>query len=263
MLQLLGVPEQQAAQLLADYRHAGLSQADQALLGLRGKVSCRRPLHFASKIVAGLGAHGFTDEALLEAILVTAWANFLCTLSTGLGAEPDFESPEIPSQARIGKCKLLIPLRPDSGPFQKTGPEDATALAFFREEFGFVPNLFRAQTLHPEALAAEVGIVRAILLIEDLLSRVQKERILLVVSAANCNTYCVAVHSEILGTLGFSVRTCRPDRAGPPSGRPLRVGPGFIGLCTKACRCNLPNLAGATLNRYGRMASETSRFWKP
>ena len=43
-----------------------------------------------------------------------------------------------------------------------------------------------------------------VLLTDDHLTRLQKERILLVVSAANRNTYFVAVHSEILRTLGIA-----------------------------------------------------------
>jgi len=201
-LQLLGVPERQAAQLLGGYRQAGLSQADEALLDfaikLAGEGHC-----ISQQDLAGLGAHGLTDEALLEVILVTAWANFLCTLSVGLGAKPDFESPEIPNQV-LERSHAIDTIEPNRGPFLRSGPDDDKTFAFFREEIGFVPNLFRAQTLRPEALTAEAGMVRVILLKDDLLNRVQKERILLVVSAVNCNAYCVAVHSEILGNLGIA-----------------------------------------------------------
>lgn len=66
--------------------------------------------------------------------------------------------------------------------------------AFFRENLGFIPNLFRSQTLLPRVIEAEAQIAGAVLLKESALSRTQKECILLVVAAANQNTYCVTAH---------------------------------------------------------------------
>jgi uncharacterized peroxidase-related enzyme len=94
-----------------------------------------------------------------------------------------------------------------SGPYLRAVEYSAAnfpPFAFFQEQFGFIPNIFRAQTLRPDVLEAEAGVIRAVLLTKDLLSRVQKERILLVISAANLNTYCVAVHCEMLRALGVS-----------------------------------------------------------
>ena len=47
-------------------------------------------------------------------------------------------------------------------------------------------------------IGAEADAVRKMLMPEDDLSHVQKECILLVGSAANLNTYCVAAHCEML-----------------------------------------------------------------
>ena len=74
----------------------------------------------------------------------------------------------------------------------------------FRRTFGFVPNLFRAQTLRPDVVETETGLVGAILAREGALSRRQKECIMLVASAANLNSYCVGAHSEMLRHLGFT-----------------------------------------------------------
>ncbi len=71
-----------------------------------------------------------------------------------------------------------------------------------REQLGFVPNLFRALSLSPEVVEAVVQALERILFPEELLSRVQKENILLVLSAANLNTYWVTVHSQLLAALG-------------------------------------------------------------
>lgn len=73
-----------------------------------------------------------------------------------------------------------------------------------RKNLGFIPNLFRAQTLWPEVIRAEADLVGATLTAESSLSRRQKEYIMLVCSAANLNTYCVTVHCEMARTLGFT-----------------------------------------------------------
>ncbi|MGH9798141.1 MAG: carboxymuconolactone decarboxylase family protein, partial [Candidatus Polarisedimenticolia bacterium] len=82
-------------------------------------------------------------------------------------------------------------MAPDWGPF----------LAF-RDSFGFVPNLFRAQTLLPRVIEAEAGIASAVLLKPSALERVLKESILLQVAAAERNVYCVTAHANLLRRLG-------------------------------------------------------------
>ena len=57
-------------------------------------------------------------------------------------------------------------------------PTDSAPFAFLRNQFGFVPSVFRAQTARPDVLEAEVFAIRCILLSEEALSRRQKERIL-------------------------------------------------------------------------------------
>src|SRR5262249_58186189 len=59
------------------------------------------------------------------------------------------------------------------------------------------------QTLRPDVVEAEAFTVGTVLLTDDILSRVHKEFILLAISAANLNTYCVAVHCEMLRGLGL------------------------------------------------------------
>jgi RNA polymerase sigma-70 factor, ECF subfamily len=208
MLRSLGVPESQLNQIMIDHHRANISAADVALLDFALMLGKHSPWISREDIVR-LRNHGFTDESVLEAILVTGLTNFLCTLSVGVGPAPDFE----PKKISFGETSQLDKqsLRHDettTGPYLRA-VEYRTAtcppFAFFQEQFGFVPNIFRAQTLRPDVLEAEAGVIRAVLLTEDLLSRVQKECILLVISAANLNTYCVAVHCEMLRALGVSV----------------------------------------------------------
>ena len=76
--------------------------------------------------------------------------------------------------------------------------KDFPAFAAIREQFGFLPNFFPAQTLRPDLVDAQINLMAAILLKEGALERRQKEYIFLVCSAANLSTYCVTAHCEIV-----------------------------------------------------------------
>jgi uncharacterized peroxidase-related enzyme len=79
--------------------------------------------------------------------------------------------------------------------------EDFPTLKLIKEDYGFIPNFFKAQTLRPDLLDAEVQLVDATLIKEGALSRQLKEYIFLVCSAANLSTYCVTAHCEIIRML--------------------------------------------------------------
>ena len=84
--------------------------------------------------------------------------------------------------------------------------------------FGFVPNVFRAQTLLPRVIEAEAGIAYALLLEERDLSRIQKASMSLAISAAhgaptgspgitNC---CAQRECRGIRSIGSSSMTTRP-----------------------------------------------------
>ena len=79
--------------------------------------------------------------------------------------------------------------------------KDFPVFAAIREQFGFLPNFFPAQTARPDMIDAEVALTGTILLKEGALARRQKEYIFLVCSAANLSTYCVTAHCEIVRML--------------------------------------------------------------
>jgi uncharacterized peroxidase-related enzyme len=224
MLRLLGVSEQELDQLIADHRRAGLPPPDTELLNFAVKLSLDSP-SVTKDDVAGLLACQWNDESVLEAVLTASWADFLCTAATGLGPSPEF-APRQLLPVRDSDTPARHPLPPDIPDTERAGPylrtveraaEDFAPFGFFRDEFGFIPNVFRAQTLRPEALEAEAKTIRTVLLTEDHLTRKQKEYILLVVSAVNLNTYFVTVHAEILRTTGFQERI--PSRLRPTTAR--------------------------------------------
>jgi uncharacterized peroxidase-related enzyme len=80
---------------------------------------------------------------------------------------------------------------------------DLPTLRAIKDSFGFVPNFYRAQTMRPDLIDAEVQLVNAILVKEGALTRQQKEYIFLVCSAANLSTYCVTAHCEMVRMLGI------------------------------------------------------------
>jgi uncharacterized peroxidase-related enzyme len=79
--------------------------------------------------------------------------------------------------------------------------KDFPTLQLIKNDYGFIPNFFIAQTMRPDLLDAEVQLVDAILIREGALTRQQKEYIFLVCSAANLSTYCVTAHCEIIRML--------------------------------------------------------------
>jgi RNA polymerase sigma-70 factor, ECF subfamily len=210
----LGVPESQIDNLLNDYEHADLLAPDLALLEFCLKLS-RDSTSVDFECIEALRAQGFGDEAILEAVVLTALAVYRCTLSVALRPEPDFKPRKLPAKILRGTGASTNPtLGTDTRrkaarkglyvPAPYLSPSTFKHFAVILKSHGFIPNFFRAQTLRPDLLQAELEAVGSILLPEDVLTRVQKESILLAVSAANLNSYCVAVHCNILRGLGLS-----------------------------------------------------------
>ena len=76
----------------------------------------------------------------------------------------------------------------------------------YQKGLGFIPNLLRAQSLLPRVVEAQAELEGAVRLQEGSISRVQKERILLSIAADRQDTYCVAMDSRVLSSLGASNR---------------------------------------------------------
>jgi RNA polymerase sigma-70 factor (ECF subfamily) len=82
--------------------------------------------------------------------------------------------------------------------------DTATSPAALRSTFGFVPNLFQAQALVMRLVEAEVQLLSTILFQEVALTRLQKERILLIAAAVYGSRYCATLHWEGLRSLGMT-----------------------------------------------------------
>jgi RNA polymerase sigma-70 factor (ECF subfamily) len=78
------------------------------------------------------------------------------------------------------------------------GPLNAESLATLKRNFGLAPRIYRAQMMRPDLVDAQVRILDQLLFSKGALSRVQKEFILLAVSAENQNSYFPALHGQTL-----------------------------------------------------------------
>jgi uncharacterized peroxidase-related enzyme len=134
----------------------------------------------------------------LEVVVTTAIGRMFCTLADGLVPPPVQPAAQLEALPDLNAAESTGPYLPLSPIL----PDDFAPYKFLREQFGYVPKIFPAQALRPDILEVEVNALSAILFPEDLLSRVQKEKILLLISARNLNSYFVTVHTEILATLG-------------------------------------------------------------
>jgi len=164
-----------------------------------------RGLWFSARDVEGLARAAFDDLAILEAVVVTALGQMLCILREALDLPSDprhtqLAGPEIP-------CPASDWQQP-AGPYLKSQPQappDFEPFSFLRDQLGFIPKLFRAQMLLPDLVAAEVNFLEQVVHAEEPLGRIQKEEILLTVSASNLNTYGVALQRQVLDGLGVAV----------------------------------------------------------
>ena len=214
MLSSLGASDGQIDDLLSDYIHADLPASDLAGLQFCLKLS-RCASSVCSEDIEALRACGFDDESVFEAVFVTAVGVYRCTLSRGLGPEPDLLTRKLAyRRSHPPRGEALHGVLSDThhaarrkGPYVRAPYLSAKMFppfAIVQKSHGFIPNFFRAQTLRPDLLEAELEAVDRILVPEDVLTRVQKECIVLAVAAANLNSYCVAIHCNLLRGLGMS-----------------------------------------------------------
>ena len=205
----LGMPEAEIDQLLQDYRNAGLRPEEVALIDFCLKLSHWGPW-VQEQDWETLRRSGFGEDSIHEAVLTTGMVSYLCALSAGLGLEMDFEARRLPQKPIVPPAPSVAAdshaIREKVSYLQSVyqSPKTFAPFELIQRTHGYIPNFFRAQTARPDLIAAEADAIVGILLPEDVLNRKHKEYILLVVSAANLNSYCVAVHCNLLRGMGIS-----------------------------------------------------------
>ena len=114
-------------------------------------------------------------------------------------------------------------------------------LSALNRNFGLVPKIYRAQLLRPDLVDAQVHLLNQLLFTNGALSRLQKEFILLAVSAENNNSYFPALHCQTLQFLGV-----KPEQSGQ--------------IAIDHHEANLPASDVALLNFARKLASEPHSF---
>jgi RNA polymerase sigma-70 factor (ECF subfamily) len=89
-LQFLGIKPEVCHQVTLDHHQANLSDQDVALLDFARRLA-EQSHRFASDDVDRLRAQGFSEEQILEAVLMVGLTNLLNVVQAGLGSEPDFK----------------------------------------------------------------------------------------------------------------------------------------------------------------------------
>lgn len=188
----------------------GRNAAEATLLAFCRKLALE-PAAFGKGDFEPLRAAGFSDAQILEAILAAGCGSLVAVLERGYGRAP--RSPALPAAA-------AAPPEERRGPHlaadEKT-PAEVPAFAVLQKQFGFVPKLYRAQTLAPRAIEAEAGVLDALLFGPTSLSRAQKEALLVAAAAANRDTYGVTLHARALQLTGVSPEAADRIAAEPGS----------------------------------------------
>ncbi len=89
---------------------------------------------------------------------------------------------------------------------------------------GGVADIHQVQSLNPRAMAAHLALYKAIVFQRSSLSRVERERIGVVVSAVNACAYCVAHHGQALRNLGEDPAVADALERGDVDGAPIGSG---------------------------------------
>jgi RNA polymerase sigma-70 factor (ECF subfamily) len=89
-LQFLGVKPEQSQQVANDHRAANLPEPDVVLIDCARKLATY-PHSFTDLDILSLRNANFTDEQILEAVLMVGLTQLLNAVQAGLGTEPDFK----------------------------------------------------------------------------------------------------------------------------------------------------------------------------
>jgi len=94
MVRMLGLTGPAPAEIALDYTSADLPIAMKALLNFATKLN-GRPTKISRRDIDTLETYGYTEEQILEAVLVVGLAKFGNFVAFGLGTVPDFEEVEL------------------------------------------------------------------------------------------------------------------------------------------------------------------------
>jgi RNA polymerase sigma-70 factor, ECF subfamily len=121
------MPSDEGDQIAVDHHESSLSETDKALLDFAVKLGTR-PSEFSGEDVLSLRRLGFTEEQILECVVVTALNNFANTLQMGLGIEPDFAPPPVFEGKKVHRSgAALTPMQGAGAAHLVDKPQDVDA----------------------------------------------------------------------------------------------------------------------------------------
>lgn len=94
IVRMLGIQGPEPEQIAIDHTAAAIPLADKALLNFAVKLN-DHPADMSQMDVDTLRTFGFTDQQILETVMVTGLAQMANTISFGLGSRPDFENERL------------------------------------------------------------------------------------------------------------------------------------------------------------------------
>jgi len=102
MVRMLKLDGPEPEQIAIDHVHAKISMADKALLNYCSKLNSSPP-KMRSSDVDTLRTYGFSEQQILEAIVIVGFAQFANTVAFGLGTVPDFHNARIAQALGAGE----------------------------------------------------------------------------------------------------------------------------------------------------------------
>jgi uncharacterized peroxidase-related enzyme len=99
IVRLLHLEGPEPEQIAIDHAHAKIPIADKALLNFCAKLN-KQTSKIGSSDIEALRTYGFSEQQILEAIVIVGFAQFANTVAFGLGTVPDFHNAKI--QAALG-----------------------------------------------------------------------------------------------------------------------------------------------------------------
>jgi len=94
IVRLLGIKGPEPEEVAIDHSSTDISPADKALLDFALELS-RKPTRIGPAQIDALRDVGYTDDQIMEAVLVVGLAKFANYAAFGLGTVPDFDNPRV------------------------------------------------------------------------------------------------------------------------------------------------------------------------
>jgi len=105
MVRMLKLDGPDPEQIAIDHVHAKIPIADKALLNFCSKLNNSSPKMRASDVDA-LRTYGFSEQQILEAVVIVGFARFANTVAFGLGTVPDFHNAKIAQALGTGEGQV-------------------------------------------------------------------------------------------------------------------------------------------------------------